>query len=299
MLQTYKIMKGKQLNEQLISIIVGLSFGIVGAILSFRFPEHITIMDSIYIGIFSYIVTILAFLESRLRVLDSLNRIDNNMTYVSNYLLSEEKAISKGNDSFGIYWALCIARAKEGIYKLIDSNTFVVEEHQVPNFWQQAIINTDISWFCTTYSNTPDDFEGWSKWGFELQGMGIKRIGTVIKRVFIVDDESEITEEFIDRIKWHQSQGVMVKWISREISLKWVQFKEFEKLIGTIDIAIINGNYLLAFEIKEDNNRRGISSINCYADRDIVSKINTLLMHLWDNSKEIDSLKIRSNVIKE
>lgn len=290
--QISKITKKRPINEQLVSIIVGLLFTMVGAIFSSIYPDFITFKDSISIGILSYIISILFFIESRLRVLDSIETMNNNMTYVSNYLMSEEKALRKGNDSFSIFWALSMMRAKEGIHKLIDSNTFVVEKEQLPNFWQQAIINTDISWFCTTYSNTPDDFTGWAKRGFELQGRGIEQMGTLVKRLFIVNDESEITDDFRDGVKWHQALGINVKWIPRTIELKWAPFKIFEDLIGTIDIAIINGSYLFAFEISENSDgKRGISSLMCYGNMDIVNKITPLFTHLWDNSTEIDDIK--------
>ena len=292
MQQTSETMNKKPMKDQLVSIVVGLSFTTAGAILSSIFPDFITVKDSISIGIFSYIISILFFIESRLRVLGSIETIDNNMTYVSNYLMSEEKALRKGNDSFSIFLALSMIRAKEGIYKLIDSNTFVVEREQLPNFWQQAIINTDISWFCTTYSNTPDDFTGWAKRGFELQGMGVEQMGTLVKRLFIVNNESEITDDLIDRMEWHQSLGINVKWIPRNIDLKWAPFKKFEDIIGTIDIAIINGSYLFAFEIDEvSDGKRGISSLTCYANMDIVNRITSLFTHLWDNSREIADLK--------
>lgn len=285
------------MKEQLISIGIAVVLAIVGALFSTKYSDYITIKDSIYIGIFSYLVSLMIFISERFKLIDSIGTINKNVSYVSAYILSEEKAKRIGNDSASILWAISMFRAKEGVYKLIDSNTFEVEREQIPGFWQQAIINADVSWFCTNNVNSPEDLgSGWARRGFELQSMSSKDVGTTVKRLFIYENKEEITPDVIKQMKWHQSLGFMVKFLTKDVKLTWSPFLALEKLIGTTDIAIINGAYLIAFLLSSEK-LRTISRLRCYGDMDLVRRINELFTRLWELGNVLDKLENNKNTL--
>jgi hypothetical protein len=178
------------MKEQLIALTISLFLIIVGSVASVIFPQYITIKDSIAIGLFSYIVTLVVFLAARTKLIDSLRQIDSNLAYLSKYVLSREKAKELGADLFSTFWILCLLRAAEGVYRFIDPQTFEISKDQLPQFWLQAAINTDVSWYCTNYVNSPHDWDsGWASWEFQVQSQCMKQVGTSVKRLFIAKDK--------------------------------------------------------------------------------------------------------------
>jgi len=278
------------MKEQIISIVITISLIIVGTLISYFYPQHINIKDSIYIGLFSYLISILFFFTKKLDTIGCIPDIRTDVKNISNHLLIEEKLKKHCSDSFGIFWNLCLLRAEEGIYKLNNPNSITVPKEQFPSFWQQAILNTDINWNCTNYTNLPEDlYSDWAKKGFNFQSMVSKTMDVPVKRLYILKNRNEFDQRFIDHLKWQQSLGFNVKFIIKDKKTKWAPFKELEEIIETIDVAIINGRYLIAF-ILTDEDQRGISCLKVYSDRTILSKVNDIFQHLWGSANHVESI---------
>jgi len=280
------------MKEQITSIGIAVTLIVASAVISQFYPEHVTIRDSVYMGLFSYLVSILFFFTKRLKIIDSIRNIEPKVDYISKHISIEESLRKPSDDAFGVFWYLCLISAREGTYELVDSNTFKVVKDQLPSFWQKAILNTDISWNCTNFTNLPEDlYSSWAKAGFQFQSMVSKTMGVPVKRLFIAKNRSEVNHNLIEHMKWQQSLGFMIRFISRDKELKWAPFEELKSMIGTVDIAIINGRYLLAFLLTEEE-YRGISFLRCHSDVNIVNKANEIFKHLWDSAIPVESLEI-------
>lgn len=280
------------MKEQITSISIAVALIVASAVISQFYPEHVTIRDSVYMGLFTYLVSILFFFTKRLKIVDSIRNIEPKIDYIFKHISIEESLRKTSVDAFGVFWYLCLIRAREGTYELIDSNTFKVYKDQLPSFWQQAILNADINWNCTNFVNLPEDLcSSWAIAGFRFQSMVSKTTSVPVKRLFIVKDRSEVTDNLIEHMKWQQSLGFMVKIITRDKKMKWAPFEELESMIDTVDIAIINGRYLIAFLLTEEE-YRGISFLRCYSDMNIVNKVNENFKRLWDSAIPVESIEI-------
>ena len=280
------------MKEQIISIVIAFFLIIVGVLISRVYPQHISIRDSICIGLFSYLVSILFFFTNKLNTIDHIHDVRTDVKNISDCLSIKETLKKQSADSFDIFWDLCLIRAKECVYELIDPNTISIPKEQFPFFWHQALLNTDINWNCTNYTNLPEDlYSDWATKGFEFQSMVSETMDVPVKRLYIVGNRNEVDQRFIDHLKWQQSLGFRVKLISKDKKMKWAPFEELEELIETIDIAIINGRYLIAF-ILTDEDQRGISFLKVYSDTTIVSKVNDIFQHLWGSAISVESVDI-------
>ena len=190
---------------------------------------------------------------------------------------------------FDIFWSISMAKAREGYYRLLNSNTFEMSEIDILLFWQQAIINTDNSWFCTNYVDDQEHWKkGFTKSGIELQRLSIKLFRTKVRRIFIYDDVSKaLLADRKEIMKTQLSYGIEVKWLTCDMFLKYAPFSQFMDLIGTFDFAIINDKYLLEFFQKTD---KTFTRLQCTSEEKLVQEIIMLYSWLWDESKDINEL---------
>jgi ABC-type multidrug transport system fused ATPase/permease subunit len=279
-------MKKEQIKEQVIAIVISIIIIVIGAIFSIKYANYITLKDSILIGLFSYIVVIVVFLGNRFYLIDKIKQIDNNITDIKENSEYVNKLKKIGTDSFDSFWALCLLRAANGTYKQIDSDSFEINKEQIPQFWLQAAINTDVNWYCTNYVNSNEDYNsGWVNYEFGIQSQCMKQNGTIVQRLFIIKDEDE-KSKINEQVNYHKRLGFVVKTINKTTgSNRWAPFDELEKLIGTIDIAIINGKYLFAFILTENKNDRSLLKIQCYSNSIIVKKSVDIYNRLWESAE--------------
>jgi hypothetical protein len=167
--------------------------------------------------------------------------------------------------------------------------SFEVSKIQIPNFWLQSITNTESAWFCTNYVNPRDDWgKGWVRRGLYFQKLQAEEYGQNIKRVFIFKNESEITKVHRERMLEQKEFGIQAKWATLDADyLQWKPFEQFRSLIGTEDLALVDGVYLIAFFLDE---KRHHQSILCIYDNEILSKISSLYGRLWDESRSLEDL---------
>lgn len=278
------------MKEQLISAVTGLFFILIGALLIWKWPNDVRPLDSAFLGCFAYLITTVALIAWKTRKLDSYQKLEDNVTYISNVSRVQEATIRMGAGSSDFFWVLCLLRAREGIYSLLDSSSIRVDRDQIPKFWQQAIINTDSSWLCTNFVNLEQDWRtGWEDTGLTLQSIGIQQSNISVRRVFIYSTRNEISAEFVDIMKRHEQLGIQVKWTTLDADYHhWAPFQKFEQEIGSIDMALIDSRYLLSFDL---NNNRRIISIRCYSDDNIIATISNLYMRLWEESRGLDDLQ--------
>jgi hypothetical protein len=85
-------------------------------------------------------------------------------------------------------------------------------------------------------------------------------------------------------MKQHKALGFSVKLVTTDIDPKWAPFDQLRKLVGTIDIAIINGHYLFAFPLSEDRKGvRSLADLRCYSDPGLVNKAVEIYSRLWES----------------
>jgi hypothetical protein len=278
------------MKEQLISAVAGLAFALVGALLVWLWPADVRVLDAAFLGCFAYTVTSVALVSWKTRGLESYEALRADVSYAANRMRVQEAAARRGTRSSDFLWALCLLRAREGIYSLLDSSSFRVDRDQIPKFWQQAIINTDSTWLCTNFVNLEEDWRyGWTERGLQFQGMGIQQNNVNVRRVFIYGSASEITPDLVATMRKHEELHVQVKWTTLDADYHyWAPFEKFEREVGTIDLAIVDGSYLLAFDL---NASRENVAIRCYSDPAKLDGITSLYARLWEEARDLKELE--------
>ncbi|MCG8328970.1 MAG: hypothetical protein MI974_14855 [Chitinophagales bacterium] len=288
-------------NINTIPIIISISLMLIRAIIGIYFPDHqnakvfIQFVDALIVGMLTYVVSMVYSLSNRIENMNLIPQVNKELIEISSIIKAREKVIKNGDNSFDLYWAICLLKARSGIYDLKDSNTFEVSENLIPNFWIQAINNTDFNWLCTSYVITKTNWkEGWTKMGIESQklGIGLKSIG--VKRIFIFDNSSDANDiELISLMKKHLDYGIKVRWISLDKKIQWEPLDCFAEKIGTVDMALIDGKYLFSFF--QNSEDKHFTSIRCTSNNYLVSEISIYYNRLWDGANEISELKSAHN----
>jgi hypothetical protein len=278
------------MKEQGLSLGISIVLVTIGAAFSHWYRDIVTLRDSIYVGIFSYLVSISYFTSRRLVLLDKLPEVGAVVDRVVEALEAEGRLIAGRTRAFDVFWHICLLRSKAGIYKAINATTFELAKEQFPRFWQQAILNTDLTWYCTNFVNAPDDWKAeWSRAGFQFQSVVSKMTDAPVRRLFIARHIEELNDDLVGRMRWHESLGFAVRCICLDRPAKWATFGNLKELIGTLDIAIVNDAYLIAF-ILTGEEERGISFVRCYADPSLVGRVNDIYQHCWDAAHKLDAL---------
>jgi len=277
------------MKEQLTSIIIALLFTMAGVAFSLQWPGEFRIIDSIFLGLFAYLITTTSIVLWNSNKLKDFNKLLSDTEFTANHLRVQEAVIKKGTRSFDLFWSLSLLRAKEGIYRLLHSGDFIVSREQTPSFWLQAIINTDSSWLCTNVVHTKQDWRsGWEHKGVSYQKLGVELSSTTVKRIFIFDSLSDICDEMISMMKMHQENNIQVKWITKDSdNLHWSPFESFEKNAGTNDFAMIDNSYLLMFSLADD---KKLIETRCTRNENMIANIGNLYTRLWEQSKTIDKI---------
>jgi len=281
------------MKEQLASIVIALIFSILGAILNVIWPEQFRIIDSLYIGLFAYLTATSAIVLWNTSKLKQFDVLVSESKFIANHLRVQEAVIKKGTRSFDLFWSLSLLRAKEGIYKILESGDFLVGREQSPNFWLQAVINTDSSWLSTNVVHTEQDWNnGWEYKGVLYQKLGIDLSNITVKRIFNFDSIEDITEDMVSMMKSHQGNNIQVKWITKDSdNLQWSPFQSFERIANTSDFAIIDSNYLLLFMLGE---HKELKEVKCTRNENMIYNISNLYTRLWEQSKTLNDLQTKT-----
>jgi hypothetical protein len=127
--------------------------------------------------------------------------------------------------------------------KLVNERMVEVDRNHVLNFWRDCVRGCK-HWFAVDYSKQE---ESWSSgWGdVSAQGIQQERIhaGAVIRRVFIVDNESQY-ERLKPVMKTQESIGIEVRWLTKDELLKNEFVSDHIKVLGTLDVAIIDDTWI-------------------------------------------------------
>jgi hypothetical protein len=277
------------MHEQTLNIVIAIISTLIGVMLSIIAPNQVRIIDSVYLGIFSYLTSVGVQLAFRSENFFKLNKVSENTEDIVYFLRLREYIASRSGKLSEQYLSFCLFKAYQGIYRLENRFSFEVSKIQIPNFWLQSITNTESAWFCTNYVNPRDDWgKGWVRRGLYFQKLQAEEYGQNIKRVFIFKNESEITKVHRERMLEQKEFGIQAKWATLDADyLQWKPFEQFRSLIGTEDLALVDGVYLIAFFLDE---KRHHQSILCIYDNEILSKISSLYGRLWDESRSLEDL---------
>jgi len=277
-----------------ISLSLSVFISVIVIFLSHYCIDDLSILHSVLFGLLSFFILHV--------IITSVNsdRLSKDITEIKAKLTTEH--IVKSGNNFDYYWMSCSDKARAGIYTLISENCVRIPQSEIRRFWQMGIANADKNWQCTHYFNDHQDLNDqydvndWIKAGFELQGFIIKIFGLHAKRLFIFDKKEDITKDVIEHIKWQQSIGIEIKILILENAIKWTGYKLLLKTLGTIDIAIINNNYLMSFlfEVKTKNNKkqRSLNNIDFWSEPEKVKKVQQIYSDMWNNSLTIQQIVV-------
>ena len=274
------------MKEQLISVITALIFAFVGVVLEKIWPTEFRAIDSLYFGLFAYLTTTSAVILWNTSKLKKFDKLTKEMEFVANHLRVQESIIKKGTHSFDLFWSISLLRAKEGIYELLDTGDFIVNREEAPNFWLQAIINTDSSWLSTNIIIPEQDWNsGWEYKGLSYQQLSVKLSNTIIKRIFIYETKNNISEEMISVMEEHKSKGIQARWVTTDTNnMYWASFESIEEKLQTVDFIIVDNSYLLSFHF---NDKKELNYIKCTRNEKLISNINSLYVRLWERANRV------------
>lgn len=266
------------MTEQIISISFGLGATLLGVILSAAFPNSMTKMDPAYIGVLSYLVSLTTFIERRVERIPNIESSDALI-----YRELKELAIHKNARSFDVLWSICLLRARAKAYTQSGYDAFVIEQHQIPSFWMEAITSSYKSWLCTDCEKVAEP------WGYQWSRERALRFqrwamdeSAQVQRIFLFHDEGAISPVYKSLVSAHLDIGVNIRWLALNNDSENSRLEFFRDKIGTIDFAIIDDAYLLAFELSKDGTTH---SLRCTRDKGLVAELKRQYLTLWDNGR--------------
>jgi hypothetical protein len=289
------------MTNELVSLIIALCFTAIVAILAYHYPNRVSVRDSLAVGFLAYFTSMLVVINNEVDKLRYIAELKNDVRAMEDCLAVSEAIESGRQEMFDYFWSICQLKAGKGIYIARDLQTIEVPRDRMPTFWKQAIVSTDISWDCTVYVNDWTDLcSVWAKDGFEMQSMMKDILDVRVKRLFIFNSREELTDEIIDHIIWQdQDLGFNVRVIFINEKQRLAVETSFEKLnqaIGTLDIAIANESYLLAFNLSTDlsTQLRSLTTITLHRDPQLVEDISVHYQNIWESAMEVDEANLKA-----
>ena len=272
--------KPNEMREQVTSITIGLFLAFVSALADHAFNLNMTRSDNLFLGLLSYIISLLTFWGFRLQALGEVKEIGNKLTQIGAQLGIGENI---GNAHRGVadsYWNLCVIRASHGVFSLVEPNQLSINHPQRRLFWLQAILNTELSWDCTCNPVIPKSIDQtFLLDGFRYQSIVSRINGVPVKRVFIVHEEQHL-EVMIKHASWQASLGFNIKIYKRFAQEDPKCIVSIQKLLGTIDLAIMDGRYLIAFHLTGDMYE--MNTLVFYKEQKLVDEVREAYRHLFD-----------------
>lgn len=278
----------QKLNEKYIGIVLALISVLIGFVLE-NYIENLTKIDSLYIGFFTYLLINMYFLQI------TLNSIDINIVKTKEVIDFQHKVSSNNSEPFDLFWELCLIKAREGLYHKIDSNSFIVKDNYIPSFWQQAVANTMATWHSTSITNPDDESQPWERRGVELHKLSIEEFSIQVKRIFIFKDKNMANDkDYKEIMNFHKSRDINVKYLTLDNEIQKKELSKVEKIIGSKDFTLIDGKYLLVFNLADVTNE--LISIKCSNNEKILRELRQIYPRLWEKSNNLITSK---NVVKK
>ena len=278
----------QKLNEKYIGIVLALISVLIGFVLE-NYIENLTKIDSLYIGFFTYLLINMYFLQI------TLNSIDINILKTKEVIDFQHKVSSNNSEPFDLFWELCLIKAREGLYHKIDSNSFIVKDNYIPSFWQQAVANTMATWHSTSITNPDDESQPWERRGVELHKLSIEEFSIQVKRIFIFKDKNMANDKnYREIMNFHKSRDINVKYLTLDNEIQKKELSKVEKIIGSKDFTLIDGKYLLVFNLADVTNE--LISIKCSNNEKILRELRQIYPRLWEKSNHLITSK---NVVKK
>ena len=278
----------QKLNEKYIGIVLALISVLIGFVLE-NYIENLTKIDSLYIGFFTYLLINMYFLQI------TLNSIDINIVKTKEVIDFQHKVSSNNSEPFDLFWELCLIKAREGLYHKIDSNSFIVKDNYIPSFWQQAVANTMATWHSTSITNPDDESQPWERRGVELHKLSIEEFSIQVKRIFIFKDKNMANDKnYKEIMNFHKSRDINVKYLTLDNEIQKKELSKVEKIIGSKDFTLIDGKYLLVFNLADVTNE--LISIKCSNNEKILRELRQIYPRLWEKSNHLITSK---NVVKK
>lgn len=252
-------------NQPLLSLILSLTPLIFGIVHYLIFKNH-----------FSYLFGLLAsFIILNIRLDITAQRTNS----LNNEIASLLKAI-KLNDSFDeislILMLKSIGRYREGKLEIQKDDVFT--------FWYESTAKVKNTLDILTFVKPDDTWNlGWNK-----IALGIEQERIInrckINRIFVLDTNENINN--YKKIFQDQKQiGVSIFWVRKNELLKNSKIKSYSKELKTIDIAIVDNNWLRRVFL---NKNRSIRNADFVKDNDLIQKATLLFQEAIKLAKKID-----------
>lgn len=180
---------------------------------------------------------------------------------------------------------ICLLYQLRGYGKLKSEDRLVVDASHVLNVWRDCMAGSS-TWWAFTY--THQKFSWDTGWGNAI-AMGIQRERITaagpgnIKRVFIAQGPEE--RAALHSIMEAQKQiGVDVRWISENALMQNPLVAERTKDIGTLDVSIVDGTWILAIYL--DDQRR-YTHAEVIREHELVDKAKLVFTEAFEAAKPV------------
>jgi len=270
-----------------ISLLASVIISVIVSVLSYYNSNQTSIMESILFGLLSFFIVQIAITSIK------VVQMSKDITKIKAILTTDQ--IVKLEDDFDYYWKLCLDNASAKRYTLLSENCIKIPHSELQRFWRRAIVNTDKKWECTHYFKVHQDVVFWDNAGFELQGLVGKKFGVSVRRLFIFDKQEDIVENLLKHMKWQQKIGIEIKILILKNNEKWSNHNYLQNKLNTIDMAIVNDTYLMAFMLEEntisEENKQGLNYLIFCSEQERVKEAQQFYSDMWNASSTINQIQ--------
>ena len=138
------------MKTQIISAVVGVTFCLAGFLMEKTWPSAIRCIDGIFIGLLAYLITLITLWDKKIAKLDLLPPATARLQRMMIHFGLSDSISNKHENAADSYWNLCVIKASTGIYTQKTPHLINIPNEERRLFWQQAILNTQLNWQCTT-----------------------------------------------------------------------------------------------------------------------------------------------------
>lgn len=269
---------------------IALLIGCVFALLGHFWPALSQPLGPLYAGCIAFLVA------SFFILLHKSSLISADLAAVKSILFNSDIGIISNDDSLmSILWLRTYLLAKEDSgksgYSITKNGALRIDaEEPFRQFWLACIRCTKVSWLCTNYVNQEESWTPqWQRLGLAYQKLQTSKelqVGPspiTIQRLFIYDREED-PREYLKMMREH-GDSFDVKWVFSDVNFGLnKKLKDLAYGLGTFDIAIIDGRFLIAFILQGKSHVRA----EVYADPGIIQTKTSLFTTLWGDSFDLD-----------
>ena len=193
-----------------------------------------------------------------------------------------------------------------GSFRLIKYCTGEIENEKIPEAWMDLCWDIQTEYLAINYEKNESAYdEKWARTGIDIQNAKARMSNVKIKKVFVVDDISELVS-LKGLINKHIHCGIEVSYITISQIGGTRGIRNFLRELPSLDFSIVNGDTLFIWNLNEErkceNGELSFNQPKLETYRDVFFKIHHQaepLHHICDipslNNKMVCELKSKSS----